>query len=560
VWHCFRCSSGGGPLSLIAVLEGFIPCEDATKGALRNAKYHQTLKAAVEKQLLDSVHLNFKDPSGAEYFSQFCDEEGKFIPKLLAQEIQRHCQFVTPGLRTDIYLYREDAGIWADDGEKIIRELSARLLGEKERINRIKEVIECIKNNTFIDRDKLGRSSVKVVVQNGVLNLETFELEPFDPELYALNALPITYDPEKKCPFIIKFLNEVAPKDLETLQEWIGYHLLKAYPYHKCLMLVGGGRNGKSTFLALLRTFLGEENVESLSLYLITSNINARTKLYGKLANISADISSDELKRTGDLKSLAGGDWLFARKLYQEGFDFLNYAKLSFAANQIPTSPDQSRAFFSRWLIIGFPNKFEGENCDPAILSKLTTDDELSGLLNWALRGLQRLVKNGDFTNSPTAEETQELYEQMSDPVTAFISNCLEPIHEGIETKDDLYNAYYLFCRTRRFSYVMKNILTKQLKPKVPEILGIALSETTRNKKTCWQGIQLLCEDCHMCQEAQPKQEKTTTTLFDVPPLCEECGDPISDDSNITWRDGRRVCRRCQMFLIKTYKETKEDG
>ncbi|MCK4884715.1 hypothetical protein KAS24_01470, partial [Candidatus Bathyarchaeota archaeon] len=226
VWHCFRCSSGGGPLSLVAVIEGIVPCEEATKGGLTGDKFVKVLRAAVNSGLLDESQLKSTQPNGNDDYKKFCNNNNKFVPKLLAEAIKQKYRFVTPGLRTDIYRYRIGEGVWTPDGEKIIKETAARLLGLEEKKTRIDEVIECIKNSTYINREKLGKNMTQIVVKNGVLNLETCELEPFDPELYALNAFPIKYDPKKNCPKILKFLEEVAPSDTETLQEWVGYHLL----------------------------------------------------------------------------------------------------------------------------------------------------------------------------------------------------------------------------------------------------------------------------------------------------------------------------------------------
>ncbi len=565
VWHCFRCSSGGGPLSLIAVIEGIIPCEEATKGALTGDKFVKVLRAAVDNLLLDESQLKKTTPSNDEDYDEFCDK-GKFVPKLLSEDIQKKHLMVTPGLKTDIYRYRVDEGVWTPDGEKIIRETAARLLGSKEKKARIDEVVSCIKNSTYIDRNRLGKNDTRIVVKNGVLNLETAKLEPFDPNLYAINALPVKYDLDKKCPKILKFLDEVAPQDIETLQEWVGYHLLKAYPYHKWVMLVGDGANGKSTFLNLLGEFLGEDNFTTLSLYLITSRIFAIAELYGKLSNIAPDISADELKRTGTLKALTGADRIRAEKKYQESFYFYNYAKLSFSANQAPISPDQSRAFFRRCMLIGFPNKFEGEECDPAMLKKLTAEDEMSGFLNWALIGLNRLVTNGKFTKSPTTEELQLEYEALSDPVTAFINNCIGVYPDSIETKDAIYAAYFQFCRGRGFSPVMSNILTKELKPRLPGLKSTTRTITQngdKKRKGSWEGLRLLCDECGKCERPDfaPSikiKKLSSETLGGM--LCEECNQPITDGSKIEWRDGRRVCRQCQQILIEKYKEKMKNG
>lgn len=57
VWYCFRHSTGGGPLSWLAVQEGIINCENAVSGALRGPLFKQVLQKAVERGLIKDVKL-----------------------------------------------------------------------------------------------------------------------------------------------------------------------------------------------------------------------------------------------------------------------------------------------------------------------------------------------------------------------------------------------------------------------------------------------------------------------------------------------------------------------
>ena len=49
VWYCFRCGSGGGSMSLIAVMNGIIQCAEAQRGALRGELFTRTVAIATEK-------------------------------------------------------------------------------------------------------------------------------------------------------------------------------------------------------------------------------------------------------------------------------------------------------------------------------------------------------------------------------------------------------------------------------------------------------------------------------------------------------------------------------
>ena len=109
------------------------------------------------------------------------------------------------------------------------------------------------------------------------------------------------------------------------------------------------------------------------------------------MANTFADLKSDKLTNTGPFKMLVSGDFIRAQNKFCNPFEFQNYAKLIFSANEIPQSEDKSYAYFRRWIILFFENVFEGDNNDTKLIEKLTTDEELSGLLNLSLIALRQL-------------------------------------------------------------------------------------------------------------------------------------------------------------------------
>ena len=240
-----------------------------------------------------------------------------------------------------------------------------------------------------MDRSQISDSVDLLCVGNGILNLSTKELQPHTPKKIFLNKIPVDYNPAADCPRIKQFFNEVCyEEDIPILQELFGYCLYRSYPIHKAAMFLGEGSNGKSVTINLLRKFLGHENVSSKELRELINDRFAVVELYGRLANVCADISPDALKRTGIFKALTGGDLITGARKFKGSFSFVNYAKLIFSANKLPMSPDKSYAFYRRWILISFPNTFEGENRNPNILEEISTPEELSGLLNWALEGL----------------------------------------------------------------------------------------------------------------------------------------------------------------------------
>jgi P4 family phage/plasmid primase-like protien len=285
--------------------------------------------------------------------------------------------------------------------------------------------------------------------------------------------LEVVYDPTTTCPNIMKFLREVLyEEDIPAIQELLGYLLWRDYPAAKAWMLVGTGGNGKSTFIALVKALLGLENVSSRGLVDLERNRFATAELYGKLANLYADLEDVALKTTGRFKMLTGRDPVTAEFKYRIGFPFVNYAKLIFSCNKIPEAVDDTDAFFRRWIIISFPNQFLGHREDRNLLAKLTTPEELSGLLNFALEGLKRLQTNGwHFSNAKTTDDVRLEYIRKSSPVKAFLMDCCKPDMEGLVPKSELFSKFSEYCHLHKLPVLSSDAFFKKL-PEVNPNLG----------------------------------------------------------------------------------------
>ena len=215
-----------------------------------------------------------------------------------------------------------------------------------------------------------------------MLNVHTLEFTEHSPDYLSLVQLPIKYDPNAKCPNVLKFLGQVLkPKDVFTSLQLCDYCLYKSAKYEKAVMCVGKGDNGKSTFLKPIERLLGVKNVSHVSLQELNGDKFAIANLCGKLANIFADLKSEKLPNTGVFKMLVSGDVIRAQRKHAQPFDYGNYAKLIYSANQIPEADDISYAYFKRWIILIFDRIFTNDNKDTNLINKLTTDEELSGLL-----------------------------------------------------------------------------------------------------------------------------------------------------------------------------------
>jgi putative DNA primase/helicase len=214
--------------------------------------------------------------------------------------------------------------------------------------------------------------------------------------------------------------------------------------------------------------------------------------LFGKLANIYADLSDRALVKTGNFKMLTGGDTISAEYKFRDRFNFKNYAKLIFSANKIPESKEDTTAFFRRWIIINFPNRFLPDNpkTDPQLLKKLTTEAELSGFLNWCLEGLKRLNENKKFSTSKSIEETREQYLRSSDPVKAFAMDKLEYKAGSAIPKFEVYKMFIEYCQEMKLPTVSQTTFASKLVECMP---------TTKSSRKRIEGKITVCwEDLAM--------------------------------------------------------------
>jgi len=354
------------------------------------------------------------------------------------------------------------------------------------------EIFEHIRNRTFITQDEkvelAKKTSKLILMRNGLFDIQERVLRPFSPEYFITSQpIPIFYDAKANCPTIKKFITEIVKKDdINLIQEMVGYAFLRDMPIHKAFMFIGEGRNGKSTLINVIVKALGYENVSQISLQQITQGGFVISHLKDKLANVYPDLPARALNDTGIFKVLTGGDWITTDRKFKSPISFMNYAKFIFSCNKLPEARDDTKAFYRRWVLINFPNEFPPDKADPDLLSKLTTDSELSGFFNWAMEGLYRLLSNGRFSHSKTTEEVKEQYERLSNSLLAFVKDCLEVDQNGTVTKSELFSAYAEYCRQYNLPVKSKTSVGRELAEHIP------VTSSNRGKERTWVGVRIV--------------------------------------------------------------------
>jgi putative DNA primase/helicase len=229
------------------------------------------------------------------------------------------------------------------------------------------------------------------------------------------------------------------------LQEFMGYVVRGGeYVFHKALWLSGSGRNGKSTFIDLLKKLIGEENYATLSIKQIVTDKFASSMLDGKLANFSEETSPEELADSGPFKNLTGDGEVNAQKKFGDPYQFRNRAKLIMSYNEVPVLKDMSPGMLSRPIILPFKRDLSNDSAqDKGLKKKLFA--ELPGIFNFALAGWLRLEAQGKFTESAKSTIEMEEVREASCSVAQWARESIEflSIDSVVRVKPRaLYEAY----------------------------------------------------------------------------------------------------------------------
>ena len=340
-----------------------------------------------------------------------------------------------------LWWYNDSQGIWKDNFETLCRSILRKgLLASFDTIYFENETIEAIKDLSYQQQIPSEPNRHLIPFNNGIYDMSEDKLKPFDSSHFFINKLGVNFNPEQRqYPSIDKLFNEIVGKrDVVTLYEIIAYIMYRGYPYPKCFFLYGNGANGKSTYCQVLRRIIGNENISSTSLETLQYNRFGTSALYGKLVNISPEISYNVLKKTDKLKQLTGIDLVRGEKKFKDEFLFVNYAKLIFIGNEIPYSEDKSFAFYRRMLLIPFPKRFEiKRKADPFIIEKIPAG-EFEAVGFECIQILKELERNlFTFTRHKRTKQVEQEYERVSDPIGMFIKEKIEDDQEGnIPVKD----------------------------------------------------------------------------------------------------------------------------
>ena len=372
-----------------------------------------------------------------------------------------------------------------------------------KRTSLVKEFMFALKHSTHY---QLNYERLMISFNNVVLDWESLlngdlvnAFKPHDPNIIVFHHIPHNLNVEllnelfKGLELYTKFkgidpkqLEELAskytPKTLKAFKDWvgdkwillyeiIGYTLFPKYVLNKAIMLVGEGSNGKTTYLRLLTKILGNDNVVSVKLQDIVDTNKRFTliSLWRKLANVYDDLPKNALMNTGEFKVITGEGQITVDRKFREPITFTNYAKLIFATNELPKVYDMTSAFWRRWIVIQFPNKFPP---NPTFFEDTFTKEEIENTIILSILAFYNVYKRRMFSFEESPEDYKEIWLRNANSVYAFLSDLMRiGVDNVIAEKDpnakvetnQLYSLYVKYCEEQERESLAKAEFTKEL-------------------------------------------------------------------------------------------------
>jgi len=432
-------------------------------------------------------HEVMKFPSRKDF-----DEANEKSHTEYAEEIMNDWNFLTLEDTDEVLVYEN--GVYRLGGEIILKQEAEKRVEQCNTVMR-KEIINTVKARTYTKRDVFDQNPLKLNVKNGILNLETMELGEHSPLSPSRMQLNVMYDPLAGPKKFIYFMSEILKdyKDRTTIYELFSTALLRNFlNLEKIMMFVGEGQNGKSTLLRTMIEVFGKTNACHVSIHDLIYNRFTRSVLDGKMLNVYADISNDEIDKMRIIKSLVTGEPVTVEKKNKPLYTLENQAKMFYSCNRLPEVNEDSDSIYRRFSIIHFLQQFKGVKTNTKLFDELTTEEEKSGILNLLLFTAKKMIKTRRLSYDTTTEQLRREWKERADPVQNFSNICIKIQNANHETKSDVYSEYVKFCKdrdmiprsTQAFTERMKNLGYKD------DIIKI-MKKTTR----VWVDIRLEKKD-----------------------------------------------------------------
>lgn len=349
----------------------------------------------------------------------------------------------------------------ADEGTDMAKAFEKHM--KSSRSNKSKNaMLNEVMHHVPILPSQLDRYKAALNTPGGVIDLKSGALAPHDPKNYFTKITAVEYSENADCPRWTAFLDDIfgGDKDLiRYVQKAVGYSLTGATSEQCAFFLYGTGRNGKSTFLDIIRDIFGDyaANIQPETIMVRNSQGSAINSDIARLkgARLVTSVEPNEGVRINEglLKQLTGDDTVTARKLYGDEFEFKPEFKLWMATNHKPVIRGTDTGIWRRIHMIPFTCVIPEGKVDRRLKYKLAA--EMTGIFRWAVEGCLLWQKEGLKMPRAVLEEVRE-YRREMDVISAFVEDKCT-VGKGLSVQSSALYAAYLRWADSGNEYKMSN-------------------------------------------------------------------------------------------------------
>jgi len=428
-------------------------------------------------------------------------------------------------------IYAEAATIQDEEERKALGSFAMKC----ESASRIEAMVRLLPSEPEISVSHTAFDADKWLLNclNGTLDLRTGKLRPHDPADLITKLAPATYDPAAQGPRWEKFLTEIMGGDSELtafLQRFSGYGLTGDVSEQVWGYLHGKGANGKSTYLRVLQSILGDYALTTPPETFLKKSSggginNDLARLKGARLVVANEPPDGGRFDPGVLKIFSGEDSITARFLHREYFEFVPEGKLIFCANKRLSVPDNSEGFWRRPLLIPFQREFKGRDKDAKLTGKLQA--EASGILNWMVAGCLAWQREG-LTPPTIVQDAVAEYRNENDILGDFVENHCETGPGESVAVSDLYSAYSSYAENNN---IRRPLSRQKFNEDLNSRAGISRNRAPITRIQIWKGIGLVAR---AADNVLPGNFRRTEDNAQTCSTCDFQGSPCPQK----WRDG----------------------
>lgn len=417
-----------------------------------------------QQQLIYHMGMNFCDPpltkdeiqnildsKQQELYNSFFQGD-VFLHNKLGDYLVTACSVRRDSLSQELFYFDNANQVYCKNPE-YLRGYMTKLCPQLKAYQK-DEVMNYITDSLYDSTTQFNTNPNTIVFKNGILDISDMTFDVMSPRYLESIQVNCDYNPQAQSPTADEFFDTATIGDKEVeqlLYEAIGYSMLKTAELQKAFILVGEGRNGKSTYFDLLRAVLGRPNTTSISFKDLSNNFRA-SGMYGKLASLAGDISSQPLSDSDMIKAISSGDYVLIEEKYKAAKDVSLFCTMFFGCNKLPKTPDTSFGFYRRFTIIPFIANLSAVTPvdGMAFKKKLLQPESLEYVAYKSVEAIRNVMNNTRcFTEPKTVVDMMEKYRRDNSTVLSWFADM------GIDTATAdkmgfnlLWTKYKSWCAT----------------------------------------------------------------------------------------------------------------